>query len=385
MAKADYYDILGVSRDASDADLKKAYRKLAMQYHPDRNPDDKEAEAKFKELNEAYDVLKDKDKRAAYDQFGHAAFEGGMGGGPGGPGAGGFGFDFGGSFSDIFDDLFGDGFGRRGGGGGARRSSAQRGADLRYDYQVSLEEAYTGKKAQVTLDTSVACDACSGSGAAPGSKPVECQTCHGLGKVRSQQGFFTVERTCPTCRGAGQTISDPCTSCHGTGQVQKEKTLSVNIPPGVENGTRIRLSGEGEAGVRGGPPGDLYLFLSVRPHRIFQREGNDLHVSVPIPMTKAALGGQIEVPTVDGKRARITVPEGTQSGRQFRLRGKGMPKLQRGGHGDMFVHVEVETPVNLTADQRRLLKEFEDASKDSSPKSEGFFSRAKQFWENATE
>lgn len=305
-----------------------------------------------------------------------------MGGPGGGPGAGGF--NFGGSFSDIFDDLFGDAF-SRGGPGGGRNSGVQRGSDLRYDYDVSLEEAYSGKKAEVTINTSVSCDTCDGSGAAPGSTPIDCASCGGMGKVRSQQGFFTVERTCPTCRGAGQTLSDPCKSCQGSGQVQREKTLSVNIPKGVENGTRIRLGGEGEAGVRGGPAGDLYLFLSVRPHRLFKRDGNDLHVGVPIPMTTAALGGQIEVPTIDGKRARITVPEGTQSGRQFRLRGKGMPRLQRGGEGDMFVHVDVETPVNLTSEQKKLLKEFDEAGGNSSPESDSFFSKAKDFWEDLTD
>ncbi|MFN3230751.1 MAG: molecular chaperone DnaJ [Alphaproteobacteria bacterium] len=383
MAKADYYETLGVARGASDDELKKAFRKLAMQYHPDRNPDDEAAEHKFKEINEAYEVLKDPERRAAYDQFGHAAFEAGMGGPGAGPGAGGF--NFSGNFSDIFDDLFGDSFGRRGGPGGGRASAAQRGADLRYDYTVTLEEAYTGKKAQITIETSVGCDTCDGSGAAPGSKPIDCTTCNGMGKVRSQQGFFTVERTCPACRGAGQTLSDPCTSCHGSGQVQREKTLSVNIPQGVENGTRIRLGGEGEAGMRGGPPGDLYLFLSVSRHRMFQREGNDLHIGVPIPMTTAALGGQIEVPTIEGKRARITIPEGTQSGRQFRMRGKGMPRLQRGGHGDMFVHVDVETPVNLTSEQKKLLKKFDETSGNSSPESESFFSKAKEFWEDLTD
>ncbi len=381
MAKADFYETLGVDRGASEGDLKKAFRKLAMQYHPDRNPDDDAAEQKFKEINEAYDVLKDPERRAAYDQFGHAAFEAGMGGPGGGMGAGGF--NFGGSFSDIFDDLFGDAFSR--GPGGGRNSGVQRGSDLRYDYDVSLEEAYTGKKAEVTINTSVTCDTCGGSGAKAGSTPTTCGTCNGVGKVRSQQGFFTVERTCPTCHGSGQVISDPCDACHGSGQVQREKTLSVNIPKGVENGTRIRLGGEGEAGMRGGPPGDLYLFLSVRPHRLFKRDGNDLHVGVPIPMTTAALGGQIEVPTIDGKRARITVPEGTQSGRQFRLRGKGMPRLQRGGEGDMFVHVDVETPVNLTSEQKKILKEFDEASGNSSPESESFFSKAKEFWEDLTD
>lgn len=374
MAKADYYELLGVGRDASDGEIKKAFRNKAMDCHPDRHPGDADAEHKFKAINEAYDVLKDPQKRSAYNQYGHAAFEGG-----GRPGAGGF--DFSGSFSDIFEDLFGSAFGQR---GGQRRGGPQRGADLRYNYEVTLEEAFGGKQAEITINTSVGCEPCNGSGAAPGSKPVTCPTCGGQGKVRAQQGFFTVERTCPTCQGAGQTVSDPCTHCGGAGHVNRDKTLSVNIPVGVENGTRIRLSGEGEAGARGGPAGDLYLFLSVKPHSMFERDGIDLHLSVPIPMTTAALGGSIEVPTIDGKKARLAVPEGTQTGRQFRLKGKGMPRLQRGGVGDMFVHVGVETPVNLTKEQVRLLKEFEAAggSNHSSPESEGFFAKAKEFWDD---
>jgi molecular chaperone DnaJ len=374
MAKADYYELLGVGRDASDAEIKKAFRTKAMDCHPDRHPGDAEAEHKFKAINEAYDVLKDPQKRSAYNQYGHAAFEGG-----GRPGAGGF--DFSGSFSDIFEDLFGSAFGQR---GGQRRGGPQRGADLRYNYDVTLEEAFGGKQAEITINTSVGCEPCNGSGAAPGSKPVTCPTCGGQGKVRAQQGFFTVERTCPSCQGAGQTVSDPCTHCGGAGHVNRDKTLSVNIPVGVENGTRIRLSGEGEAGARGGPSGDLYLFLSVKPHSMFERDGIDLHLSVPIPMTTAALGGSIEVPTIDGKKARLAVPESTQTGRQFRLKGKGMPRLQRGGVGDMFVHVGVETPVNLTKEQVRLLKEFEAAGggNHSSPESEGFFAKAKEFWDD---
>jgi molecular chaperone DnaJ len=376
MAKADYYELLGIARGAGDAEIKKAFRSMAMECHPDRNPGDAAAEQKFRSINEAYEVLKDPQKRAAYDQYGHAAFENG-----GRPGAGGFDFNFNGSFSDIFEDLFGNAFGGR---GGQRRGGPQRGADLRYNYEVTLEEAFSGKQAEITINTSVACEPCDGTGAAPGSKPVTCPTCQGMGKVRAQQGFFTVERTCPTCHGAGQTVSDPCTACGGAGHVMRDKTLSVNIPVGVENGTRIRLSGEGEAGGRGGPAGDLYLFLSVRQHPLFERDGIDLHVSVPIPMTTAALGGQIEVPTIDGKKARVSIPEGTQTGRQFRLRGKGMPRLQRGGVGDMFVHVGVETPVNLTKEQVRLLKEFEAAGggNQSSPESDGFFAKAKEFWDD---
>ena len=374
MGRVCYYDMLGIAREASDADIKKAFRARAMECHPDRHPGDTEAERKFKDINEAYDVLKDPQKRAAYNQFGHAAFENGGGR----PGSGGF--DFNGSFSDIFEDLFGGAFGQR---GGQRRGGPQRGADMRFDYGVTLEEAFSGKQAEITVNTSVACTPCGGTGAAPGSKPVDCPTCRGMGKVRAQQGFFTVERTCPTCHGAGQTVSDPCASCHGAGHVTRDKTLSVAIPAGVENGTRIRLSGEGEAGMRGGPAGDLYLFLSVKPHRMFERDGMDLHISVPIPMTTAALGGSIEVPTIDGKKAKVAIPEGTQNGRQFRLRGKGMPRLQRGGIGDLFVHVGVETPVNLTKEQERLLREFEAAgSGKSSPESDGFFARAKEFWDD---
>jgi molecular chaperone DnaJ len=374
MAKVCYYEMLGVAREASDAEIKKAFRAKAMECHPDRNPDDSDAERRFKEINEAYDVLKDPQKRAAYNQFGHAAFENG-----GGRQGGGFDFNFNGSFSDIFEDLFGNAFGQR---GGQRRGGPQRGADLRYDYAVTLEEAFSGKQAEITINTSVACEPCGGTGAAPGSKPVDCPTCRGMGKVRSQRGFFTVEQTCPTCHGAGQTVSEPCTACRGAGHVNREKTLSVAIPAGVENGTRIRLSGEGEAGARGGPAGDLYLFLSVKAHNLFERDGMDLHVSVPIPMTTAALGGAIEVPTIDGKKAKVAIPEGTQTGRQFRLRGKGMPRLQRGGVGDMIVHVGVETPVNLTKEQIRLLKEFEAAGGASSPESEGFFAKAKEFWDD---
>ena len=376
MSKVCYYEMLGISRESDDGEIKKAFRAKAMECHPDRHPGDTDAERKFKEINEAYEVLKDPQKRAAYNQFGHAAFENGGGR----PGGGGFDFNFNGSFSDIFEDLFGGAFGQR---GGQRRGGPQRGADMRYDYAVTREEAFAGKQAEIDVNTSVACEPCGGTGAAPGSKPVDCPTCRGMGKVRAQQGFFTVERTCPTCHGAGQTVSDPCTACHGAGHVNRDKTLSVSIPAGVENGTRIRLSGEGEAGTRGGPSGDLYIFLSVKPHSIFERDGMDLHVSVPIPMTTAALGGSIEVPTIDGKKAKVAIPEGTQTGRQFRLRGKGMPRLQRGGIGDMFVHVGVETPVNLTKDQQRLLREFEAAGGGkSSPQSDGFFVKAKEFWDD---
>ena len=375
MAKADYYELLGAGRDASDEDLKKAYRKLAMQYHPDRNPDDKEAEQKFKEVSEAYHVLSDKEKRAAYDRFGHAAFEG-----PGsGPGAGGF--DFGTSFADVFDDLFGEfmGGGRRGG-----RRQAPRGADLRYNMEISLEDAFSGKQATIRVPGTVTCESCSGSGARAGTRPSVCGTCGGAGKVRAQQGFFTIERTCPTCQGAGQVIADPCPSCRGAGRVQKEKSLAVNIPAGVEDGTKIRLAGEGEAGARGAPPGDLYIFLSVAPHHIFLRDAMHIHCRVPIPMTTAALGGAVEVPTVGGSRARVTVPAGTQSGHQFRLRGKGMPALRGAGHGDMYIEVAVETPVNLSKRQKELLNQFDEqaGSRPTSPESEGFFTKVKELWED---
>jgi len=381
MAKRDFYETLGVNRSASAEEMKKAYRAKAKELHPDRNPGDAGAEARFKELNEAYDVLKDEQSRAAYDQFGHAAFEGGMGGrGPqGGPG---FGPDFSASMSDIFGDLFGDFMG----GGGRQRGrpndgGRSRGQDLRYNMELSLEEAFEGKKAQVRVPSSVQCDTCHGSGAEAGSKPIVCPTCQGNGKVRASQGFFTIERTCPTCHGRGQTIEKPCKVCHGAGRVERERTLSVNIPAGVEDGTRIRLSGEGEAGLRGGPPGDLYIFLNVRPHALFQRDGADLFCRVPISMTVAGLGGELEVPTLNGKRMKIKVPEGAQSGRQFRLRGKGMPILNSREMGDLYVQVTVETPVNLTKKQKELLRQFEELSTEgNNSESSGFFARAKEFW-----
>ena len=367
MAKSDYYELLGITQNASAEDIKKAYRRKAMQYHPDKNPDNPEAEAKFKELSEAYDVLRDGEKREAYDKFGHAAFEQGMGGFRGGASA----FDFASSFSDIFGDLFGDFMGAGGG------HSSARGTDLRYNMDVTLEDAYTGKKATVKVPTSVACDSCRGSGAEGDTAPEPCTMCQGHGKVRSQQGFFSIERTCPQCQGAAYMIRNPCRTCSGSGRVRKEKTLSVNIPAGIESGIRIRLTGEGEAGVRGSPPGDLYIFVSVKPHQIFQREGPHLFCRVPIPMTTAALGGAIEVPTLEGKRARINIPSGTQSGKQFRLRGKGLPALRGSSSGDLHIETSVETPVNLTGKQKDLLKEFKDAGgkKSHSPESEGFFSR----------
>ncbi len=375
MAKQDYYETLGVARGASGDDLKKAYRKLAMQHHPDRNPGDKKAEQRFKELNEAYDVLKDDQKRAAYDRFGHAAFESGANGR--GAEAG---FNMGG-FADIFDEMFGEfmGGGRR----GAGRATPQ-GADLRYNLEISLEEAFHGKTATVRMATAVLCEECTGTGAEAGSRPVTCPTCRGHGKVRSQQGFFTVERTCPSCHGQGAVIENPCPACRGQGRVKRERTLNVNIPAGVEEGTRIRLAGEGEAGVRGTPPGDLYIFLTLAPHRLFQREGADVYCRVPIPMTTAALGGSIEVPTVDGTRARVTIAAGAQTGQQFRLKGKGMSVLRETRRGDMFVEAIVETPVNLTKEQQELLRQFEKAASPdrTSPESAGFFTKVKELWED---
>ncbi|TWT14821.1 molecular chaperone DnaJ [Reyranella sp. CPCC 100927] len=370
----DFYELLGVGRSAGADEIKKSYRKLAMQYHPDRNPGDKAAEKKFKEINHAYDILKDEQKRAAYDRYGAAAFEGGAGpNGPGGGPFGGGGFDF----SDIFEQMFGGDTGGRG-----RSSGPARGNDLRYNLEISLEEAFAGSDASVRVPSSVSCDTCHGSGAEPGSRPVNCPTCQGRGRVRMQQGFFTIERTCPTCHGAGQKIEKPCRVCHGAGRVRKDKTLNVKIPAGVEDGTRIRLAGEGEAGARGGPTGDLYVFLSVRKHRLYERDGADLLCRVPISMVQAALGGSIEVPTLDGKMARVSIPAGTQAGHQFRLRGKGMPVLRTTQKGDLYIETLVETPVNLTARQKELLKEFESAGKgnDTSPESEGFFNKVKEMF-----
>ncbi|SFB11770.1 molecular chaperone DnaJ [Poseidonocella pacifica] len=383
MAKRDYYEVLGVSKGASADEIKKGYRTKAKELHPDRNSDNPDAEAQFKEANEAYEVLKDADKKAAYDRFGHAAFEGGMGGGgrPGG-GMGGAGQgDFASAFSDVFDDLFGDFMGGRQGGGSARQRAA-RGADLRYNLRISLEEAFSGHKRSINVPTSVACNSCKGSGAEGGAEPTTCPTCAGMGKVRAQQGFFTVERTCPTCSGLGQTISNPCQACGGAGRVHNDRALSVNIPAGVETGTRIRLAGEGEAGLRGGPSGDLYIFVEVGPHKLFERDGNDLHCRVPVSMATAALGGDIEVPTIDGGRSRVKIPAGSQSGRQMRLRGKGMPALRGGARGDMFIELAVETPVNLTGRQRELLRDFDSMSADNSPESSSFFSSVKSFWDS---
>jgi molecular chaperone DnaJ len=373
MAKQDYYETLGCARGASADDLKKAYRKLAMQCHPDRNPGDKKAEQRFKDLNEAYDVLKDEQRRAAYDRFGHAAFENGANG------RGGAEFNFGmGGFADIFDEMFGEFMGARRGGRQAQ------GADLRYNLEISLNDAFSGKQAQIRVATAVICDACAGTGAEAGSKPVTCPTCRGHGKVRSQQGFFTVERTCPSCSGQGAVVENPCKTCRGQGRVKRERTLNVNIPAGVEDGTRIRLAGEGEAGPRGTPPGDLYIFLTIQPHRIFQREGADIHCRVPIPMTTAALGGTVEVPAVDGSRAKVTVPAGTQTGQQFRIKSKGMTVLRDHRRGDMFIEAVVETPMNLTREQQELLRQFEQTGQASStsPESHGFFAKVKELWED---
>jgi molecular chaperone DnaJ len=384
MAKQDYYDVLGVARNANGDDVKKAYRKLAMQYHPDRNQGDAAAEHKFKEINEAYDVLKDEQKRAAYDQFGHAAFEN-AGAGAGGFGRGGFG---GAGFADIFDEMFGDFMGGR-----QRSGGRARGADLRYNLEISLEDAFKGRETRVRVPSSVKCDDCNGSGAAKGTHPSTCLTCQGHGKVRASQGFFTIERTCPTCGGTGHTIDTPCGACNGAGAVRKEKTLAVNIPAGVEDGMRIRLTGEGEAGTRGAPSGDLYIFIAVGAHPLFRRDGANIHCQVPIPMTTAALGGAIEVPSIDGGRAKVTIPAGAQSGHRLRLRGKGMTVLNTKNRGDMFIDVRVETPVNLTKEQQAKLREFDallrkgnkGGEKSTSPESEGFFAKAKELWEDLTD
>jgi len=372
MSKRDYYEVLGVTRTCTEVELKSAFRKLAMQYHPDRNPGDHEAEVKFKEINEAYQTLSDGQKRAAYDRYGHAAFANG-GGGPG------FDNNFSDFMSDIFENFFGDGQRR---GGGRSTGGRERGADMRYNLEITIDEAFHGKMAEIKIPTSVTCEVCSGTGAKAGSKPKACPTCGGAGRVRAQQGFFSIERTCPNCHGRGEIIDDPCPGCGGAGRVTRERTLSVNIPAGVEDGTRIRLAGEGEAGVRGGPSGDLYIFLSLKPHPFYQRDGADLFCRVPISMVTAALGGEFDVPTLDGSEAKVKVPEGTQSGKQFRLRGKGMPVLRSRDVGDLYIQVVVETPQKLTKRQRELLMEFDqECSKETHPESSGFFSRVREFFD----
>ena len=377
MAKRDYYEVLGAAKGATAEELKKAYRTKAKELHPDRNTDNPNAEAMFKDVNEAYDVLKDDTKKAAYDRYGHAAFEGGSAGPRAGQGYGQG--DFASAFSDVFEDLFGDFMGGRGGPQG--RNRAQRGSDLRYNLRVSLEESFAGVQKAINVPTSIACDTCRGTGAEGGAEPVTCPTCSGMGKVRAQQGFFTVERTCPTCNGAGQIVKNPCKVCAGAGRTEKERSLSVNIPAGVETGTRIRLAAEGEAGMRGGPSGDLYIFIEVKDHPIFQRDGTHLFCRVPISIATAALGGEVEVPTIDGGKSRVKVPPGAQTGKQMRLRAKGMPALRGGGAGDMLIELAVETPVNLTARQKEILREFEKLSEDNNPEGHSFFSKVKGFWD----
>ncbi|MFM2444921.1 MAG: chaperone Hsp40, co-chaperone with DnaK [Pseudomonadota bacterium] len=372
MAKADFYETLGVSRTATEAEMKAAFRKLAMQFHPDKNPGDQTAEVRFKEINEAYQCLSDGQKRAAYDRFGHAAFENG------GAGGGGMGDGFGSSMSDIFDDLFGDMMG--GGGRRGRANGRERGNDLRYNLEITLEDAFNGKTATIKVPSLMTCEACTGAGAKPGSKPKACTTCGGAGRVRAQQGFFAIERTCPTCQGRGEMIDNPCDACRGAGRVTRERSLSVNIPPGVEDGTRIRLAGEGESGLRGGPAGDLYIFLSMKAHPFFQRDGADLFCRVPISMVQAALGGEFTVHTVNGSEAKVKIPEGTQSGKQFKLKSKGMPVLRTRDFGDLYIQANVETPQNLTKRQRELLSEFEtESSNTTHPESSGFFAKMKEF------
>jgi len=375
MAKRCYYEILGVSRTCTEVELKGAFRKQAMQLHPDKNPGDKDAEARFKDVNEAYQVLSDEQKRAAYDRFGHAAFEHGNGASAGGFGMG---EGFAASMADIFDDLFGDVMGGRRG----RSSGRERGADLRYNMEITLEEAFRGKTASLKIPTSVTCDLCAGSGAKSGSKPKTCSTCGGAGRVRAQQGFFSIERACPACHGRGEVIDNPCPNCSGAGRVTRERSLSVNIPAGIEDGTRIRLTGEGEAGLRGGPAGDLYIFLSVKPHPFFQREGADLHCRAPITMVQAALGGEIKVRSVDGTEIKVKVDEGTQSGRQFKIKNRGMPVLRSRDFGDLYIQANVETPQNLTKRQREILAEFENESTNRThPESTGFFAKMKDFFD----
>jgi molecular chaperone DnaJ len=378
MSKRDYYDVLGVERGADEKALKAAYRKLALKYHPDHNPGNKDAEDKFKEVGEAYSILSDSQKRAAYDRFGHGAFEN-----SGGPGSSPFGQGV--NPEDIFQDLFSQVFGGGFAASGRKRGGPQRGADLRYDLEITLAEAYFGKDESIHVPQAVACKPCDGNGAAPGSKPENCDTCAGHGRVRAQQGFFTMERTCHICQGRGTVIRKPCKTCGGVGQVKEERQIAVKIPAGVESGMRIRLTGEGEAGSGGGPKGDLYIFVEVVEHDIFERDGPNLYCRAPVPMATAALGGDIEIPTIDGGRARVSVPEGAQTGRKLRLRGKGMPSVRQGSqHGDLYVEMFVETPQNLTARQKDLLRQFTECSgADCHPESEGFLGRIKRFWGGA--
>ena len=374
MADKDFYEILGVQRNASDDEIKKSYRKLAMKYHPDRNKDDKESERKFKEAAAAYEILKDPEKRSAYDQYGHDAFR--QGGGSQGFG------DFGGGFSDIFEEFFGGGFG-----GGQRQRGPQRGSDLRYNMSVSLQEAFAGKKSQIRIPSYDGCDLCSATGSADKSGPSTCSTCGGQGKVRSTQGFFSIERPCPTCAGEGSSIKNPCLKCSGTGQIKKQKTISVSIPAGVDTGTRIRISGEGEPGQKGAGNGDLYIFVEVQKDKLFEREDENIFCQIPISVTTAILGGDVEVPTIEGKKARLNIPAGTQSETQFRLKGKGMSILRQTRRGDMYVEASVEIPVNLNSKQKGILQEFEKeggTSKKHSPKSQSFFSKLKEVWEDLT-
>jgi molecular chaperone DnaJ len=384
MAKRDYYEVLGVSRNASQEELKKAYRKLAMKYHPDRNPNNKEAEEKFKEVNEAYECLSDSDKKAAYDRYGHAAFDPTAGGGYS-RGFHGFGHQGGAGFADIFEEVFGDFMGAASG-MNRRGMAAQNGSDLRYDLSITLEDAFKGMQHKIKLKSLVKCSDCQGSGAAKGSGPTLCSMCQGYGSTRYQQGFFTVERTCSACHGSGRVIKDPCQHCHGQGRVQGERTITVSIPAGIEDGARIRLTGEGEPGLQGGAAGDLYVFISIKPHSFFTREGANLYCHVPLPLTTAALGGSIEIPTIEGGRARVTIPEGTQTGAQFRLKGKGMPILRRHQQGDLLIQVTVETPVRLSKRQRELLEEFAklQEKEHNSPLSDKFFAKLKDFWDNLT-
>jgi molecular chaperone DnaJ len=375
MAKKDYYEVLGINRDASEEEIKKAYRKLAMKYHPDRNPDNPKAEEYFKEAKEAYEILSDPQKRAAYDQFGHAGVDpqAGMGGfGPAGAGMGGFAD----AFSDLFSDIFG-------GGRSGSRGGMYRGADLRYNLEISLEEAARGTETRIRIPTMEQCEACGGSGAKKGTAPSTCPTCHGHGQVRIQQGFFSIQQTCPKCHGSGRFVASPCPTCHGAGRVKRHKTLSVKIPAGVDEGDRIRLSGEGELGMGGGPPGDLYVQIHIKPHAVFQRDHDDLHCEMPISFTVAALGGEIEIPTLDGM-AKIRIPPETQSGKVFRLRGKGIKGVRSHSHGDLLCHVVVETPVNLTERQKELLREFEEISRGNAakhnPKAQGWLDKVREFF-----